>query len=203
MRLCSLFGLLLSNVAQISANGSGFVIRVLGRLRGLLPGEVGAQPSGNSGSTESKRQRPLAASADFRPWWKPAPRRIAASGSAADPRAAFLRPTNCSNGLTPVVHQDASGWRGCAECGRSRAKGGLTQIAGLARVYGTVATPWLRELARSQRIAPAVKATVAGTTAKSRPRRRAAARSAESADNAFYCAILTAMVKSDDKEVSR
>src|SRR5438876_2318504 len=72
MRLCSLFGLLLSNVAQISANGSGFVIRVLGRLRGLLPGEVGAQPSGNSGSTERKEQRPLAASADFRPWRKPA-----------------------------------------------------------------------------------------------------------------------------------
>jgi len=54
MRLCSLLVLLVSNVAQISANGSGFVIRVLGRLRGLLPGEVGAQPSGNSGSTESK-----------------------------------------------------------------------------------------------------------------------------------------------------
>src|SRR5437867_2842927 len=120
MRLCSLIGLLLSNVAQISANGSGFVIRVLGRLRGLLPWEVGAHPSGNSGSTESMRQRPLAASADFRPWWKPAPRRIAASGSAADPRAAFLRPTNGSNVLTPVVHQDASGWRGCAESAHSQ-----------------------------------------------------------------------------------
>jgi len=32
-----LIGLLPSNVARISANGTSFVIRVLGRLRGLLP----------------------------------------------------------------------------------------------------------------------------------------------------------------------